>query len=155
VAHFYASGDETKQILHNPVSCTYTRVRKNVGEGRAPPDREPHWTRQTQKRNRYKMFKQHIRGKIDSLLQTGEITKQVHDFMVVDPPVTSVLYTLPTIHKTYTNVPPGWPIVAAIGSLTEKIATFVDYFRQPLITSLPSYVKDSIEFIKMIQSIQL
>lgn len=75
---------------------------------------------------------------MDSLLQIGEITKQEHAFMVVDFPVTPVLYTLPKIHKTYINVPPGRPIVAAIGSLTEKIAAFVDHFLQPLVTSLPS-----------------
>jgi len=75
--------------------------------------------------------------------------------MVVDLPVTPVLFTLPKIHKTYLNEPRGRPIVAATGFLTEKIAAFMDHFLQPLVTSLPSYVKDSMEFINKIQSIQL
>lgn len=75
--------------------------------------------------------------------------------MVVDSPITPVIYTLPKIHKSYTTVPPGCPIVAAIGSLTENISAFVDYFLQLLVIALPSYVKDSMEFIKMIKTIQL
>ncbi len=50
-------------------------------------------------------------------------------------------------------MPPGRPIVAAIGSLTENISAFVDYFLQLLVTSLPSYVKNSMAFIKMFQSV--
>lgn len=100
-------------------------------------------------------FKQRIKAKLDAFLESGEITKREHAFMVVDSPVTPVIYTLPKIHKSYTTVPPGRPIVAAIGSLTENISAFVDYFLQPLVTALPSYVKDSVQFIKMIQTIQL
>lgn len=100
-------------------------------------------------------FKQRIRAKLDAFLESGEITKQEHAFMVVDYPITPVIYTLPKIHKSYTTVPRGRPIVAAIGSLTENITAFVDYFLQPLVFALPFYVKDSMEFIKMIKTIQL
>ncbi len=75
--------------------------------------------------------------------------------MVVDFPVTPVLYPLPKVHKPHTDAPAGRPTAAAIGSLTENMQAFVDYFLQPLVTFLASYVKDSMEFVEMIQSIQL
>uniref|UniRef100_A0A8C6WYX0 Reverse transcriptase domain-containing protein n=1 Tax=Neogobius melanostomus TaxID=47308 RepID=A0A8C6WYX0_9GOBI len=98
-------------------------------------------------------FKSKIKNKLDSLLLNNEITKSEHAFMYVDSPVTPVLYILPKIHKQYTDAPPGRPIVSSIGSLTEKISAFIDHTLQPLVTSLPSYIRDSMEFLKMLKTI--
>lgn len=75
--------------------------------------------------------------------------------MHVEHPITPVLYTLPKIHKIYEDIPPGRPIVAAIGSLTEKILAYVDFFLQPLVSSLPSYIRDTMDFIELINSVTL
>ncbi len=45
--------------------------------------------------------------------------------------------------------------MAAIGSLTENISAFVDFHLQPLVTSLPSYIKDTIEFIELMNNVKL
>ncbi len=74
--------------------------------------------------------------------------------MKVDYPVTPVIYVLPKIHKDLTN-PPGRPIISGIGSLTEKISTFVDFFLKPVVFTLPSFVKDSIDMIKIKKTIDL
>ncbi len=71
-----------------------------------------------------------------------------------DYPVTPVIYVLPKIHKDLTN-PPGRPIISGIGSLTEKISTFVDFFLKPVVFTLPSFVKDSIDMIKNKKTIDL
>ncbi len=73
--------------------------------------------------------------------------------MLVHSPVTPVFYTLPKIHKDYVNIPTGRSIVAAIGSLTEKISAFIDYFLQPCVSALPSYTKDSNDFLKTLQNV--
>ena len=105
-------------------------------------------------RNPISETKTRIHEGLNILLEQGMITKSEHTFMKVDFPITPVFYTLPKIHKQFTDVPPGRPIVSAIGSLTENMSAFVDYFLQPLVTNLPSYTRDSMEFIKMIKSIQ-
>ncbi len=74
--------------------------------------------------------------------------------MKVDYPVTPVIYVLPKIHKDLTN-PPGRPIISGIGSLTEKISTFVDFFLKPVVFTLPSFVKDSIDMIQFLKTIDL
>lgn len=75
--------------------------------------------------------------------------------MCVEHPITPVLYTLPKIHKPYRDIPSGRPIVAAIGSLTEKISAFVNFHLQPLVTSLPSYIRDTMDFIEVINNVTL
>lgn len=82
------------------------------------------------------------------------ITKQEHAFMKVEFPIMPVLYILPKIHKTFTDIPPGRPIISAMGSLTEKISAFIHYSLQPLVTALPSYTRDSMDFLKVIKSIE-
>lgn len=71
--------------------------------------------------------------------------------MYVNHPVIPVIYILPKIYKQYTEIPPGRPIVSAIGSFTEKISAFVHNYLQPLVTLLPSYIRDSMDLLHTIE----
>ncbi|CAB1317326.1 unnamed protein product [Coregonus sp. 'balchen'] len=73
--------------------------------------------------------------------------------MKVDCPTTPVIYALPKIHKSMTPPLPGRPIVSSNGSLTGNICTFVDFFIKPWAISLPTYTRDSIDFIKKFKSV--
>ena len=53
---------------------------------------------------------------------------------------------LPKIHKKMEN-PPGRPIVSGNGCPTEKISQLVDFFLQPHVKLLPSYIKDTTHFL--------
>ena len=53
-----------------------------------------------------------------------------------------------TAHEIRTDL-----AISAIGSPTEKISEFLDFFLQPLLTSIPSYVKDTGHFLYLLQSI--
>ena len=97
-------------------------------------------------------FKKEIHGKLQSFLDDQEIDKNEFEFMKVDFPVTPVIYTLPKIHKRLDS-PPGRPIVSSIGSLTEKISTFVDSSLKPHVTALPAYVRDSMDMINTLKTI--
>ena len=53
---------------------------------------------------------------------------------------------LPEIHK---GNKPGRPIVNEIGSITEKISAFIDEHIRPLVAKIPSYVKDTSNFLSL------
>lgn len=67
-------------------------------------------------------------------------------------------YILPKIHKNYSmpeNPPPGRPIVASYGSLTERLSVFIDNHLQPLVHSQPSYCKDTFHFLEILNNVQI
>ena len=47
------------------------------------------------------------------------------------------------------------PIVSSVNSVTENLSSFLDAWLNPLVQKLPSYIKDSMEFIKMVTSTQI
>jgi len=60
-------------------------------------------------------------------------------------------YILPKIHKPGN---PGRPIVSSNSHPTERISEFVDYYLQPLVSKLPSYVKDTNDFLHKLSLIR-
>lgn len=50
-------------------------------------------------------------------------------------------YHLPKVHKD-PICPPGRPIIVAMASFTSGLSQYVDYFLQPIVQSLPSYIRD-------------
>jgi len=70
---------------------------------------------------------------------------------------TPQFYILPKTHKNPDhNLPlnyPGRPIISGCNSYTENLSKFIDSVLQPLMKSLPSYIKDTTDFIKKLKSI--
>ena len=48
---------------------------------------------------------------------------------------------------------PGRPIVSGIGTLTEHVSAFVDRELQPLLANIPSYIKESTDFLNKLRRI--
>ena len=80
------------------------------------------------------------------------------------------LYLLPKIHKldkqtfdlikdngfcTENIFPPCRPIISQNGSPTERISQYVDYFLTPIVNTHATYIRDSIDFILMMEGIAL
>ncbi|XP_053374092.1 uncharacterized protein LOC128546786 [Mercenaria mercenaria] len=69
---------------------------------------------------------------------------------------TPQFYILPKIHKDINSeLPlgyPGRPIVSGYNSVTEGISEYIDNILKPHMEALPSYVKDSTDFIKKLGS---
>ena len=69
-----------------------------------------------------------------------------------------MFYVLPKIHKHFdSKLPlgyPGRPIVSGCGSLTENISAYLDSILKPHMESLPSFVKDSSDFVIKIHNLK-
>ena len=65
---------------------------------------------------------------------------------------TSQLYFLKKIHKNPMGIR---SIVSSVNSVTENISQFVDIWLQPIMKSLPSFIKDTTDFINLIEATTL
>ena len=63
---------------------------------------------------------------------------------------TPEFHLLPKIHKSNN---PGRPVISSVNCHTSRISEFVDYYLQPQVKKLKSYVKDTTDFIKKIEAI--
>ena len=97
--------------------------------------------------------------------QTGELALNIESFLTTieskrllsestieylrpeSPTRTPVFYLLPKIHKEGI---PGRPIISGCGSPNEKISRFLDHYLQPIVQTLPSYIKDTNDFLTKI-----
>ncbi len=61
-------------------------------------------------------------------------------------PRTPIFYMLPKIHKP--NIP-GRPIVSAVSCPSSQIATFLDAILTPIVKTLPTYVKDTSDALRI------
>ncbi|XP_045188274.1 uncharacterized protein LOC123546150 [Mercenaria mercenaria] len=72
---------------------------------------------------------------------------------------TPCFYVLPKIHKSPDiNLPiqyPGRPIVSACNSPTENISKYMDFILKPHMINLPSYVKDTTDFINKVKNMKI
>ena len=84
------------------------------------------------------------------MFQRKIIDRETFNFLRPKNARTSRFYILPKVHKT--NIP-GRPIVSSCGAPTENISLYVDYHLSPLVRDLPSYIKDTNDFLTKIQTI--
>ncbi|XP_060559766.1 uncharacterized protein LOC132719850 [Ruditapes philippinarum] len=72
---------------------------------------------------------------------------------------TPQFYILPKTHKSYDEkLPLGYPgrlIVSACSSSTENIAKYLDFILNPYMQTLPSYIKDTTDFINKVRNLKL
>lgn len=77
------------------------------------------------------------------------IDQSISAFLYVQHPRVPLFYILPKIHKSLEN-PVGRPMVSGIGSVTEKNSQYVDYYLKPLVTTLPSFLKITGDFLRLL-----
>ena len=91
-----------------------------------------------------------VSNAIDGLKQRELLDEKTAEKLKPTNPNTPKLYLLPKIHKKNN---PGRPVVSSVGCHTEKISAFVDYHLQPMNKELSSYVQDTTDFVKKIESL--
>ncbi|CAH3193840.1 unnamed protein product, partial [Porites evermanni] len=85
---------------------------------------------------------------IDDLVKNGEIQHDVAKLLKPAQSRTPIFYMLPKIHKINH---PGRPVISSVNSHTEKISAYVDEFLRPIAERLPSYIRDTTDFIQRIK----
>ncbi|KAK3090867.1 hypothetical protein FSP39_015326 [Pinctada imbricata] len=90
-------------------------------------------------------FSSLILSDLTDMKNNNEIDEDVFEYLCPENPGPGQFYLLPKIHKEGI---PGRPIVSAIGHPTEKISQFLDYHLKDHVEKLPSYLKDTTDYIK-------
>ena len=99
-------------------------------------------------------FSKEIKDTLDVALSNGSINNDEYKFMLNEHVRRPTIYTVPKVHKVCTPSVPGRPIVAGNGSATEPISQFVDTHIKGLVQKLPSYLKDTTDFLNKLKSIE-
>ena len=99
--------------------------------------------------------KKHIKQALKEGLDNEIITKGEYDAMCADDKNPGRFYTSFKVHKPHRHkeVPPVRPIVSGSGSITEGIATFVEYHIKESATNHDTYLKDTSDFLRAIENI--
>ena len=91
-----------------------------------------------------------IENTLNRLKNLGELSVKLAENLTPRNSRTAEFYLLPKIHKEGN---PGRPVISSSGCHTEKISAFVDEHLKPIAQGLPSYIKDSFDFVRKIRSI--
>ena len=114
--------------------------------------------RQLADNNFYKKLKENptseysalVENALDDLKHKGLLEEKLADKLKPVNPRTPKLYLLPKIHKKNN---PGRPVVSSVGCHTEKISKFVDHHLQSMNRNLESYVQDTTDLVKKLDSL--
>ena len=88
-----------------------------------------------------------VNSAIESFRKQELLSNSTASKLTVDEVRTPQFHIFPKVHKTSI---PGRPVVSSVECHTSKISKFVDHCLQPHAKSLPSYVKDTSDFINRI-----
>ena len=90
---------------------------------------------------------------LEDMLMQGQIHISCYNYLSDSKARTAQFYMLLKIHKTLQN-PPGRPIVSGNGCPTECVSQFIDHFLQPCVKNIRSYIKDTTDFLSMLESVR-
>ena len=79
------------------------------------------------------------------------INEKVAEGLKRNDPKTPKFYLRPKIHKEGN---PGCPVVSSVTCHTANISKYVDYHLQPIVKEIPSYVKDTQDFLKKLEKVK-
>ena len=90
------------------------------------------------------IYNKKIQEAIDKGIEEKEISSEIGKALLVPHPTPGRFYILPKVHKEGN---PERPIIGGNGCPTEIISQFVDYHMKDLVSQLPSYVQDDMDFL--------
>lgn len=93
-----------------------------------------------------------INNTINNLQAANMITEKTANMLKTKNAKTPKFYTLPKIHKKDN---PGRPVISSINCHSANISKYVDHHLQEHVTKLPSYVKDTTDFLNKISTVTI
>lgn len=96
------------------------------------------------------VFQNKIRDLLQEGVSLGVLTERMAQDLYVDHPIVPLYHSLPKVHKG-TFPPPMRPIVAGIGSLNERLGSWVDAYLQPLVSITLSHLKDTKHVVTLME----
>ena len=90
-----------------------------------------------------------VNDTIDRFKNEDLLSKKLADGLKFVNPKTPKFYISPKIHKENN---PGRPVINSINRHTFEVSRFVDHYMQPLVRQIPSYIKDTNDFINKINN---
>ena len=96
-------------------------------------------------------FSSQIQSTLDDMKDREHLSRKAHKFLSPINTKPARFYLLPKIHKPGN---PGRPILSGNGSPTENISLYVDHYIKPLVSLAPSYIHDTPDFLRKLNSIK-
>ena len=90
-----------------------------------------------------------VNDTVERFKKAKSIPTKIADGLITSNPQTPKFCISPKIHKENN---PGWPVISSINCHTSKISKYVDYHIQPIMKEIPSYIKDTDDFINKINN---
>ena len=92
-----------------------------------------------------------VTGLLQEMFEMNNINKDALKYLTPTEPWMARFYHLPKIHKTGN---PGRPIVSSCGPPTERISEYVDHHLRPLVVQIPSYLRDTTDFLRKLLTLE-
>ena len=92
-----------------------------------------------------KSFKRLVNDRTTHFKNDKLITENIAQGLHAQHPEMPQFYTQPKIHKTGS---PGRPTVSSVNCHTNTNSKYVDFHLQPIVKNIPSYVRDTKDFIQ-------
>lgn len=100
--------------------------------------------------NPLEKFQSELHQMLHRAVERSFISKKQADFLTVTDPKIATFYMLSKVHKNITT-----PIVSGRGNICESICRFIDLFLQPIVETLPYYLKDTNDILWKMEGMQL
>lgn len=97
-------------------------------------------------------FKRNLEVLVERGVFEGILSLKEKLFLIPKAPRTPTIYYLPKLHKDPV-CPSGRPVVSGIDSITSRVGRYIDFYLQPLVQKIPSYVKDTRHIINILSSL--